>query len=398
VGESIRLPSRILLAVHVEQDSGPQRSLTPRLAALRDRGTRVTALVPTEGPAAAQARALGEVSVGSPGALVGPRTPGELVTSMRDLREQARGVAARARREGADLVIVTSPRMPGALLGARRGGAAAVLYAGDPLPSTRLRRAVDATAGGIAGRLAHGVIAPSRAAAGRYRASGVPLTIVAPPIEPPDLERARRDGRALRKRLGIADDERVVCSLGALTVGRGQDALVEALSLATRDGSAWRLIIAGEAYARAVDRKYERRLRELVAARGLTERVLIAGRIDDPVALFAAADVFVNPARTGEAFGRAACEALAARCPVVSTRVGGIEDALRDGETALLVEPDSPRALADAIARLLADAELASRLADTGAADVAERFAPAVNQPQFERALAAALARARPRR
>jgi glycosyltransferase involved in cell wall biosynthesis len=320
---------------------------------------------------------LGQVSVGVPGALVRRRAGGELLALMRDLREQARAVAAHARRERAELVIVTSPRMPGALLGARRAGAAAVLYAGDPLASARLRRALDASAGAIAARLAHGVIAPSRAAGGRYRASRIPVTVVPPPIEPPDLERARGEGRALRKRLAIADDEHVVCSLGALTAGRGQDVLVEALCLATRDGHRWRLIIAGEAYERAIDREYERRLRGLVAGRGLTERVVFSGRID-PTALFTGADVFVNPARTGETFGRAACEALAARCPVVSTSVGGIPEALRHGETALLVEPDSPRALADAVARLLADRDLASRLAEAGAEDVAERFAPAV--------------------
>ena len=77
---------------------------------------------------------------------------------------------------------------------------------------------------------------------------------------------------------------------------------------------------------------------------------------------------------------------------MVATRVGGVEEALRDGETALLVEPGSPAALDGAIARLLSDAGLARRLAAAGAADVARRLAPEAGQPSFEAAVESALA------
>lgn len=59
-------------------------------------------------------------------------------------------------------------------------------------------------------------------------------------------------------------------------------------------------------------------------------------------------------------------EAMAMEIPVVSTRVSGIPELVRDGETGLLVEPDDPQGLAEAIAHLLSDRALARRLAVAG--------------------------------
>ena len=79
-------------------------------------------------------------------------------------------------------------------------------------------------------------------------------------------------------------------------------------------------------------------------------------------ALLDAATALVLPSRS-EGLGRIVVEALCRGRPVVATRVGGITDLVRDGENGLLVEPRSPAALADALVRVLADGELAERLA-----------------------------------
>ena len=64
-----------------------------------------------------------------------------------------------------------------------------------------------------------------------------------------------------------------------------------------------------------------------------------------------------------EAFGRVTLEAMAARRPIVASRVGGIVDAIADGETGLLVAPDDPAALGAALRGVLDDPALAGRLA-----------------------------------
>ena len=65
---------------------------------------------------------------------------------------------------------------------------------------------------------------------------------------------------------------------------------------------------------------------------------------------------------------------MAAGVPVIASRVGGLPEAVEDGETGILVPPGDAAALAAAIGRLTADRTLARRLGDHGAARVRERF------------------------
>jgi glycosyltransferase involved in cell wall biosynthesis len=81
----------------------------------------------------------------------------------------------------------------------------------------------------------------------------------------------------------------------------------------------------------------------------------VARALDDATCL-------VLPSR-GEGMGRVVVEALLRGRPVVGTRGGGIEDLVRDGENGLLVAPDDPQALADALERVLSDRALAELLA-----------------------------------
>jgi phosphatidylinositol alpha-1,6-mannosyltransferase len=84
-------------------------------------------------------------------------------------------------------------------------------------------------------------------------------------------------------------------------------------------------------------------------------------------------DVFVMPSRlpragrAGEGFGIVYLEAGARAKPVVAGNVAGAPDAVRDGETGLLVDPTDPAAVADALSRLLLDRELAAKLGRAGA-------------------------------
>jgi len=391
--DAVVTPASVLAVLHVEGHSGPQRDLEPRLRRLADGGARITTMVPADGPAAELAAGVGDVVHGYPGALVGPRTAFDAARMPGLVLRQARAVAATARSVRAELAIASSALLPGALVGARRGGAATLLYSGEPLAAAGWRGATRGAVARFAGRRADAVLACSHHVARSYLSRGIEATVLHPPIAVPgDREAIARRGAELRRRLGVGAGERLVCSLGAITEGRGQDALVDALAISARRGRGWRLVIGGESYDRSPDRAFAARLGRLVDELGLGDRVRFAGRVDDPNALFAAADLLVNPARVDEAFGRAACEALTVGCPVVSTRVGGVVEALTDGETALLVEPDSPPALAAAIERLLGAPPLAERLARAGADDVSRRFDPAVGQPVFDAAVAAALA------
>jgi glycosyltransferase involved in cell wall biosynthesis len=71
-----------------------------------------------------------------------------------------------------------------------------------------------------------------------------------------------------------------------------------------------------------------------------------------------------------EPLGVAYMEAMAAGVPVIGTDAGGVRELLTDGETGLLVPPQSPEALAGAIARLAGDPALCARLSEAGRAHV----------------------------
>jgi glycosyltransferase involved in cell wall biosynthesis len=76
-----------------------------------------------------------------------------------------------------------------------------------------------------------------------------------------------------------------------------------------------------------------------------------------------AGDVFVLPSLS-EGLPTVVCEAMNCGLPVVATAVDGTPEAVRDGETGLLVPPRDPAALADALGRLLDDADLRGRMAE----------------------------------
>lgn len=108
-------------------------------------------------------------------------------------------------------------------------------------------------------------------------------------------------------------------------------------------------------------------LERLSSDLGLDRVVTFEGWTGDPLARLAAADVLVNSTRI-ESFGRTNVEAAALGVPVIASRVMGCEESVADGRSGLLVAPDDPAALGEAIARLLGDANLRAQLGSGGAA------------------------------
>jgi len=114
-------------------------------------------------------------------------------------------------------------------------------------------------------------------------------------------------------------------------------------------------------------------LSKQVADAGLENRVHFLGPRNDVPALLKQLDLFVLPS-LWEGLPNAALEAMAAGRAVVATNVHGTPEAVRENETGLLVPPADPAALAGAIACLLADAGLRSRMGAAGRSRVAGHF------------------------
>jgi rhamnosyl/mannosyltransferase len=113
---------------------------------------------------------------------------------------------------------------------------------------------------------------------------------------------------------------------------------------------------------------------------GLTDRVQFLGQLDDAdlPRLYASADIFVLPANArAEAFGKVLLEAMAAGLPCITTEVGtGTSFVVQDGVSGLVVPPQRPDKLAEAIQSLLADPALRQRMGQAGRVRVRQEFTP----------------------
>lgn len=108
-------------------------------------------------------------------------------------------------------------------------------------------------------------------------------------------------------------------------------------------------------------------LRTRAQALGLDAQTRWLGYIPDLAAVMRQADVFVLPSRY-EGFSMVTLEAMAMGKPIVATAVGGVPELIENGTSGLLVPPENPDALGDAIARVLKDRVLARCLGDAAQA------------------------------
>jgi len=165
-----------------------------------------------------------------------------------------------------------------------------------------------------------------------------------------------------------------------LTAGRLVERKNHALVLDTLPAVAERF--PGTRYVIAGDGPFRARLEERAAALGVADLVCFAGFVSpgELEALYRAADLFVMPSREtdtdAEGFGIVFLEAGYFGLPVVGARSGGIPDAVIEGETGFLVDPESREELEEAIVRILGDDDLCRRMGEAGRAH-AGRFLPA---------------------
>jgi N-acetyl-alpha-D-glucosaminyl L-malate synthase BshA len=113
---------------------------------------------------------------------------------------------------------------------------------------------------------------------------------------------------------------------------------------------------------------------EEARALGVERDVRFLGRIVHVAPLLASADLFLLPSET-ESFGLSALEALASGVPVVASRVGGIPEVIRDGETGALRDVGDVDGMAASAIDLLADESRWRTTSRAAAADARERFA-----------------------
>jgi glycosyltransferase involved in cell wall biosynthesis len=156
---------------------------------------------------------------------------------------------------------------------------------------------------------------------------------------------------------GIPGDVPLVLAIGRLIEQKDHATLLEAFARVHRTHPDARLAILGWG-------PLETQTKELVHRLGLDDVALVLGRVE-PCDWLARADVFAHTSRW-EGFGIVLLEAMLSGLPVVAARVSAIPEIVADGETGLLTPAGDATAVADALARLLDDAELRRTLGGAG--------------------------------
>jgi glycosyltransferase involved in cell wall biosynthesis len=179
------------------------------------------------------------------------------------------------------------------------------------------------------------------------------------------------DGWRFREQFGISHDTFLILFAGNLIEEKGPHVLIKALErLRDLTDRPFKLVIAGSSTLWKIagqhpsETSYEH---ELVRFADPSLVTFIGALTQDEMpAAYAAADLFVCPSVWQEPLGIVIQEAMAAGKAVVASRVGGIPELVRDGGTGLLVEPDNPSALAQAIAACVNDVRWCAVLGEAG--------------------------------
>ena len=172
-------------------------------------------------------------------------------------------------------------------------------------------------------------------------------------------------GDEVRRELGIAPGTPVVVCGGRLVRRKGQDRLIDAWPAVLAAVPDARLLLVGSG-------PYGRSLRRRAARLGLADAVTFTGTVPRIAPYFDAADVFAMPSRSRlgglevEGLGIVFLEAASCGKPVVAGHSGGIPDAVVDGVTGYLVDPNSPGDIAARLVELLTDREKALAMGRAG--------------------------------
>ena len=178
-----------------------------------------------------------------------------------------------------------------------------------------------------------------------------------------NVERERMDVRA---ELGVPPDANLLTTVAVLRQPKGIQYMIRALPAVLASSPNTAYLIVG-------DGSYRDSLVEEVSKSGVGNRVIFAGMRKDVPRLLAASDVFVLPTLT-EALPTVLAEAMAAKLPIVASRVGGIPEMITDGQNGCFVEPKDVDELARACIQLLNDPDKRAAMGIAGSNIVDQKF------------------------
>ncbi len=180
-----------------------------------------------------------------------------------------------------------------------------------------------------------------------------------------------------RRVLGLAPDQPVVVCVAHLSSKKGQTFLLQAVALLREHFPRLVCLLAGEG---EMLEALQRQAIEL----GIADQVRLLGFRPDVMSVMQAADVVVLPSIAKEGLGLVLVEAALLEKPSIGSNAPGIDEAIQDGVTGLLVPPGNATALAEQLARLLDNVDLRRQMGQAGRTRALQMFTQEAMVDQFE--------------
>jgi len=229
-------------------------------------------------------------------------------------------------------------------------------------------------------RRAHRIIGPSESTRQLFIESGISGSQVevihnGTPTEfimrKPDCVAVER----LREKHGVRPSEKMILTVSRLTRGKGQDKVIEALSSVREKYGNFRYVIAGEG-------RYEKTLRNLVASRGLEDKVIFAGPVphEDVWTFYDSCDIFAMVNRTIpseeniEGLPNVLIEAASRGKPIVTGVDGGGKESVEHGTSGYVTDGNNVRGIAQYLLELLSDEDKSRKFGAKGKQKMLEEF------------------------
>lgn len=196
------------------------------------------------------------------------------------------------------------------------------------------------------------------------------------------IDLSRYEGKSgdtgVREELGLPPDAPLVLMLSRLNPQKGVDDFIKAAAMVRLQRPDVRFLLIGEKLTYqgngfGPDAPYHNYLHELCVNLGVDDRIVFTGHRSDVPALLAEGAISVLPSHS-EGLSNTLLESMTAGLPIVATRVGGNPELVEDGVNGILVSPQAPATLANAILRILDDPALAARFSAAARAKATQHF------------------------
>ncbi|MEM7008436.1 MAG: glycosyltransferase family 4 protein [Thermodesulfobacteriota bacterium] len=174
---------------------------------------------------------------------------------------------------------------------------------------------------------------------------------------------------SLRNSYGISSNDKVLLTVARVLPRKGQDMVIRSLPEVLKQFPNLKYLIVG-------DGRYRQKFSELAQELAVSENVIFTGGVahEEVISFIDMCDIFVMPNRYWnnkiEGLPNALIEASARKKPLIAGNHGGSVEAVKDGETGFLVDPESPEDLASAINKILGDEKLAIGMGAAGKENV----------------------------